>query len=238
MNIAADTETSALGQVLTKLLSGVEHIKTASEMDKALVSELKRTVSDHDKAIVLMAKAVEDMNKNSAEMTSVFKDFQKSTAEFQKEVQKEQLKHWQAQDKTMSKVESILEKMSAQEPRLAAMERTQINGCPSFMGFLKQRDTELKHWDDVKQTLLTATQKNREEINALQTSIATLVESTKVENKRLADLEECETEVKESVDTLKDAFNDYKEANYKAAIGYAVAIIGAMATALWALLTK
>ena len=236
--MSQDTETSALGQVLTKLLSGVEHIKSTSEMDKALVSELKRTVSDHDKAIVLMAKAVEDMNKNSAEMTSVFKEFQKSTAEFQREVQKEQLKHWQAQDKTMGKVETILEKMAGQEPRLAAIERTQINGCPSFAGFLKQRDGELRHWEDVKQTLLTAVQRNREEINALQAGLAVLVEQVKVENKRIADLEECETEVKDAVDTLKDSFNAYKETNYKAAIGYAVAIIGAMATALWALMTK
>ena len=232
----SDVETSALGQVLTKLLNGVEHIKTTSETDKALVSELKRTVNDHDKAIVLMAKAVEDMNKNSAEMTNVFREFQKSSAEFQKEVQKEQLKHWQAQDKTMSKVESILEKMAGQEPRLANIERTQIAGCPSFIGFLKQRDTELKHWEDVKATLLMASQKNREEINVLHTKQDVNDEKIRVVNNRLHDLEVIAEKIGDSVHTHTKEFGTWKESMYKALIANAVllaiTIVGAVITLL------
>ena len=68
-----------LESILKDLVSGVHAIKSSSDMDKDLVAELKRTVTDHDRALVLMAKAVEDMNRNSQEMTSVFKEFQKRT---------------------------------------------------------------------------------------------------------------------------------------------------------------
>ena len=226
-----DTETSPLGQVLQKMLHGIDHIKSTNEMDKALVSELKRTVSDHDKAIMLMAKAVEDMNKNSAEMTSVFKEFQKDTMSFQKEIQKEQLKHWQAQDKTMSKVESILENIARQEPRLQTLERAQMAGCPSFLGFVKQKEAELKHWEDVKQTLLTATQKNRDEIAELRSMMAVVAEQNRT---MLSDVKE----LKEDVATNSEDLTTFKDDSYKALIGGAVGVIGAIIAALWSVYAK
>lgn len=226
-----DTETSPLGQILQNMLSGIDHIRSVNEMDKVLVSELKRTVSDHDKAIMLMAKAVEDMNRHSSEMTAVFKEFQKDTMQFQKEIQKEQLKHWQAQDKTMSKVESILENIARQEPRLQTLEKAQMTGCPSFLGFVRQRDAELKHWEDVKQTLLPAAQKNREEIAELRAMMGVLVEQNKNENLNISKLQKAQ-------ETADETFVSWKDNMHRALIGYAVVIVGGFASALWGLVTK
>ena len=167
-----DPKTTTYEHMLEKISHGVEHIKSSSDLDKVMISELKRTVSDHDRAIIIMSKAVEDTNKNSAEMTSVFKDFQKETLESQRAMQDKLFEHWKTQDKIMAKVENLLESMNKNENRFQKIEDRQLSGCPSLKNFEGKRDAELKHWEDVKKTLITATQKNREEINKLSEQLS------------------------------------------------------------------
>ena len=231
IHIDSKTETSALAQALNKLAYGIEHIKSSSDMDKHMVAELKRTVSDHDKAIVLMAKAVEDMNKNSAEMTSVFKEFKKESASFQQQIQSEQIKHWQAQDKIMSKVEIILEGMAKNETRFSKIEDRQLTGCPSFLSFQDKRNSDLKHLEDTKAFILNTIKQNSEDISELSETLKVTVEQVKVANRRIADLEA-------SMLTHSKDFTVWKEGMYKALIGYAVGIIGAIIAGIWGAISK
>lgn len=231
IHIDSKTEASALAQALNKLAYGIEHIKSSSDMDKHMVAELKRTVSDHDKAIVLMAKAVEDMNKNSAEMTSVFKEFKKESTSFQQQIQSEQIKHWQAQDKIMSKVEIILEGMAKNETRFSKIEDRQLTGCPSFLSFQDKRNSDLKHLEDTKAFILNTIKQNSEDISELSETLKVTVEQVKVANRRIADLEA-------SMLTHSKDFTVWKEGMYKALIGYAVGIIGAIIAGIWGAISK
>lgn len=212
--------------ILKDLVSGVHAIKSSSDIDKDLVAELKKTVTDHDRALVLMAKAVEDMNRNSQEMTSVFKEFQKQTVEAQRSSQEKMFTHWQNQDRLMIQVEAVLKELAKNEPRLAQIEQRQISGCPSFLNFKEARAVELKHWEDVKKTLTEVSLKNKEDIYELKEKCEVHTEKIKVVNARTEDLETITTnQTKE--------FNTWKEGIYKALIAYGVSLIGAIITAVW-----
>lgn len=208
------TDDTTLGAALKQILADINHVKSASEMSDRLLQDLKAVatkVDDHDKSIILVAKAMEDINKNMTSFTDTIKDMQKDSNIFQRENQK-----------IMMKLEQVLEGMAKTEPRLLRLEDKQITGCPSFLNFKAQRDSELKHWEDVKQTLLTATSKNRSEIDELTRSMAVLAEQKSVANKRIGDLEKFE-----------ENFGTWKENIYKALIANGVALLGAIATMLW-----
>ena len=208
------TDDTALGAALKQILADINHVKSASEMNDRLLQDLKAVatkVDDHDKSIILVAKAMEDINKNMASFTDTIKDMQRDSNIFQRENQK-----------IMMKLEQVLEGMAKTEPRLLRLEDKQITGCPSFLNFKAQRDSELKHWEDVKQTLLTATSKSRSEIDELTRGMAVLAEQKSVANSRIDDLEKFE-----------ENFGTWKENVYKALIANGVALLGAIATMLW-----
>ena len=208
------TDDTTLGAALKQILADINHVKSASEMSDRLLQDLKAVatkVDDHDKSIILVAKAMEDINKNMTSFTDTIKDMQRDSNIFQRENQK-----------IMMKLEQVLEGMAKTEPRLLRLEDKQITGCPSFLSFKAQRDSELKHWEDVKQTLLTATSKNRSEIDELTRGMAVLAEQKSVANKRIGDLEKFE-----------ESFGTWKENIYKALIANGVALLGAIATMLW-----
>ena len=208
------TDDTTLGAALKQILTDINHVKSASEMSDRLLQDLKAVatkVDDHDKSIILVAKAMEDINKNMTSFTDTIKDMQRESNTFQRENQK-----------IMMKLEQVLEGMAKTEPRLLRLEDKQITGCPSFLNFKAQRDSELKHWEDVKQTLITATSKNRGEIDELTRGTAVLVEQKSVANKRIGDLEKFE-----------ENFGTWKENIYKALIANGVALLGAIATMLW-----
>ena len=208
------TDDTTLGAALKQILADINHVKSASEMSDRLLQDLKAVatkVDDHDKSIILVAKAMEDINKNMTSFTDTIKDMQRESNTFQRENQK-----------IMMKLEQVLEGMAKTEPRLLRLEDKQITGCPSFLNFKAQRDSELKHWEDVKQTLITATSKNRGEIDELTKGMAVLVEQKSVANKRIGDLEKFE-----------ENFGTWKENIYKALIANGVALLGAIATMLW-----
>lgn len=208
------TDDTTLGAALKQILADINHVKSASEMSDRLLQDLKAVatkVDDHDKSIILVAKAMEDINKNMTSFTDTIKDMQRDSNIFQRENQK-----------IMMKLEQVLEGMAKTEPRLLRLEDKQITGCPSFLNFKAQRDSELKHWEDVKQTLLTATSKNRSEIDELTRGMAVLAEQKSVANSRIDDLEKFE-----------ENFGTWKENIYKALIANGVALLGAIATMLW-----
>ena len=208
------TDDTTLGAALKQILTDINHVKSASEMSDRLLQDLKAVatkVDDHDKSIILVAKAMEDINKNMTSFTDTIKDMQRESNTFQRENQK-----------IMMKLEQVLEGMAKTEPRLLRLEDKQITGCPSFLNFKAQRDSELKHWEDVKQTLITATSKNRSEIDELTKGMAVLVEQKSVANKRIGDLEKFE-----------ENFGTWKENIYKALIANGVALLGAIATMMW-----
>lgn len=208
------TDDTALGAALKQILADINHVKSASEMSDRLLQDLKAVatkVDDHDKSIVLVAKAMEDINKNMTSFTDTIKDMQRDSNIFQRENQK-----------IMMKLEQVLEGMAKTEPRLLRLEDKQITGCPSFLNFKAQRDSELKHWEDVKQTLLTAISKNRSEIDELTRAMAVLAEQKSVANSRIDDLEKFE-----------ENFGTWKENVYKALIANGVALLGAIAAVLW-----
>lgn len=208
------TDDTTLGAALKQILADINHVKSASEMSDRLLQDLKAVatkVDDHDKSIVLVAKAMEDINKNMTSFTDTIKDMQRDSNIFQRENQK-----------IMMKLEQVLEGMAKTEPRLLRLEDKQITGCPSFLNFKAQRDSELKHWEDVKQTLLTAISKNRSEIDELTRAMAVLAEQKSVANSRIDDLEKFE-----------ENFGTWKENVYKALIANGVALLGAIAAVLW-----
>ena len=219
---------------LEDLYSLLSTVKSSKEVTDTMVSELKNKVSDHDLAIVTMARAVEDMNKTFTNLAGMFKEgredlvkFQKETAEFQKQYQIEQVKHWSAQDSVMKEIRLVLDGMSKYEKKFDVIEQRQINGCPVFLGFKEKRDSELKHWEDVKQTLLTAVSRNREEIDKLSAAVAVLSQQVKVEQNRADDLE-----------TFQQKLLEWKDKMYTGIITNGVALLGAIGLALWNLFVK
>ena len=216
------------------LYSLLSTVKSSKEVTDSLVSELKNKVSDHDLAIVTMAKAVEDMNKTFTNLAETFKEgredlvkFQRETAEFQKQYQIEQVKHWSAQDGIMKEIRLVLDDMSKYERKFDVIEQRQLNGCPALLGFKEKRDSELKHWEDVKQTLLTAVNKNREETDKLTAAVAVLSQQMKVEQNRTDDLE-----------SFQQKTLEWKDKMYTGIITNGVALLGAIGLALWNMFTK
>ena len=59
---------------LEDLYALLSNVKSSKEVTDSMVSELKNKVSDHDLAIVTMAKAVEDMNKTFTNLADTFKE--------------------------------------------------------------------------------------------------------------------------------------------------------------------
>lgn len=219
VNVKDSVEDTTLGAALKQILADINHVKSASEMSDRLLQDLKAVttkVDDHDKSIILVAKAMEDINKNMTSFTDTIKDMQKESNVFQRENQK-----------IIMKLEQVLEGMAKTEPRLLKLEDKQITGCPSFLNFKAQRDSELKHWEDVKQTLLTATSRNRNEIDTLMKDVAVLAEQKTVANKRIGDLEKFE-----------EGFGTWKENIYRALIANGVALLGAIATIAWNIVTR
>ena len=219
---------------LEDLYSLLSTVKSSKEVTDNMVSELKNKVSDHDLAIVTMARAVEDMNKTFTNLAGTFKEgredlvkFQRETAEFQKQYQIEQVKHWSTQDSIMKEIRLVLDSMSKYEKKFDVIEQRQINGCPVFLGFKEKRDSELKHWEDVKQTLLTAVSRNREEIDKLSAAVAVLSQQVKVEQNRADDLE-----------TFQQKLLEWKDKMYTGIITNGVALLGAIGLALWNLFVK
>ena len=219
VNVKDSVEDTTLGAALKQILADINHVKLASEMSDRLLQDLKAVttkVDDHDKSIILVAKAMEDINKNMTSFTDTIKDMQKESNVFQRENQK-----------IIMKLEQVLEGMAKTEPRLLKLEDKQITGCPSFLSFKSQRDSELKHWEDVKQTLLTATSRNRSEIDTLIKDVAVLAEQKTEANNRIGDLEKFE-----------EGFGTWKENIYKALIVNGVALLGAIATIAWNIVTR
>ena len=219
VNVKDSVEDTTLGAALKQILADINHVKSASEMSDRLLQDLKAVttkVDDHDKSIILVAKAMEDINKNMMSFTDTIKDMQKESNVFQRENQK-----------IIMKLEQVLEGMAKTEPRLLKLEDKQITGCPSFLSFKSQRDSELKHWEDVKQTLLTATSRNRSEIDTLIKDVAVLAEQKTEANNRIGDLEKFE-----------EGFGTWKENIYKALIANGVALLGAIATIAWNIVTR
>lgn len=219
VNVKDSVEDTTLGAALKQILADINHVKSASEMSDRLLQDLKAVttkVDDHDKSIILVAKAMEDINKNMTSFTDTIKDMQKESNVFQRENQK-----------IIMKLEQVLEGMAKTEPRLLKLEDKQITGCPSFLSFKSQRDSELKHWEDVKQTLLTATSRNRSEIDTLIKDVAVLAEQKTEANNRIGDLEKFE-----------EGFGTWKENIYKALIANGVALLGAIATIAWNIVTR
>lgn len=219
VNVNDSVEDTTLGAALKQILADINHVKSASEMSDRLLQDLKAVttkVDDHDKSIILVAKAMEDINKNMTSFTDTIKDMQKESNVFQRENQK-----------IIMKLEQVLEGMAKTEPRLLKLEDKQITGCPSFLSFKSQRDSELKHWEDVKQTLLTATSRNRSEIDTLVKDVAVLAEQKTEANNRIGDLEKFE-----------EGFGTWKENIYKALIANGVALLGAIATIAWNIVTR
>lgn len=219
VNVKDSVEDTTLGAALKQILADINHVKSASEMSDRLLQDLKAVttkVDDHDKSIILVAKAMEDINKNMTSFTDTIKDMQKESNVFQRENQK-----------IIMKLEQVLEGMAKTEPRLLKLEDKQITGCPSFLSFKSQRDSELKHWEDVKQTLLTATSRNRSEIDTLIKDVAVSAEQKTEANNRIGDLEKFE-----------EGFGTWKENIYKALIANGVALLGAIATIAWNIVTR
>lgn len=219
---------------LDDLYSLLSTVKSSKEVTDTMVSELKNKVSDHDLAIVTMAKAVEDMNKTFTNLAGTLKEgredlvkFQKETAEFQKQYQIEQVKHWSAQDSIMKEIRLVLDSMSKYEKKFDVVEQRQINGCPALLGFKEKRNSELAHWEDVKQTLLTATSRDREEIDKLTAAVAVLGQQVKVEQNRADDLE-----------TFQQKMLEWKDKMYTGIITNGVALLGAIGLAVWNLFAK
>lgn len=218
-----ESVTTSSGVALECILEELRHIKSSKEINDMLSKEIKvvaEKVNDHDKSLIMIAKAMEDINENFHEFTATVKEIQKDSNEFQKSNQV-----------IMTELKQVIVTMSKYEPRFEKIEERQLNGCPNFNRFADKRNIELKHWEDVKQTLLTATGKNSEELNELREILKVSVEQIKVANNRIADLETITTKLGEN-------FNTWKESMYKALITYAIGIIGAIIADILGLITK
>lgn len=138
-------------------------------------------LSDHEKALTLMSKVVEDINKNLDRFASANETLTKEMAE-----------HWHLQDKIMTKIEAILDSMSKYESRFQKLEDRQLNGCPNLLSRSKIRDEQLKGYDALGDRLTTSVQKSKEEINELINRCDVGSEKLIVANNRIKDLEDAQ----------------------------------------------
>jgi len=146
--------------------------------NKEIIDRLSDKVDSHDKSLVLISKAVEDINKNLDRFAT---SNEKLTTDM--------IKHWHMQDKTMDKIEAILQAMANSESRFRSIEDKQINGCPNFNNFVKHRDGELKRWESLADSIAKSIAKNTESIDKLDQLVSVHTEKISVINKRLADIE-------------------------------------------------
>lgn len=147
-------------------------------MDDKVLKELHDKVDDHDRSLTIISKAVEDINKN----LSRFADSNEKLA-------KDMVSHWHMQDRTMDKLEIILEKQANSEERFREIRDTQNGGCTYVKNFEKIREAQLKHYDSILENLITASKKNREEIDIIENKIITHDTSFIGSNARLKKIE-------------------------------------------------
>lgn len=140
--------------------------------DKDIINKLSDKVDSHERSLVLISKAVEDINKNLDRFAT---SNEKLTTDM--------IKHWYAQDAIMTKIEGLLSSMSAYEQRFQKVEARQISGCPSLLNF---KET----WERRASSLETAAKRAREEIQEMQSKCAVTIEQIKVANNRIKDLED------------------------------------------------
>lgn len=221
---SATESNDMLRTALKQILEEVTQVKVTAGASNRLATDLQaivQKVDDHDRSIMLVAKAIEDMNKNAAAFTETLKDIQKENTGVQRD-----------SHKIMLKLEQVLENMAKTEPRLGKIEEKQSTGCSSFLNFVKQRDAELKHWEDVKTTLLTATSRNRDEIHELHNKSEVNAEKIRVVNERVKDLELGHELVVTAIATSTKDFNAWKETMYKGLIANAVLLVITVAGAI------
>lgn len=219
---------------LEDLHSLLTSVKSSKETTDTVVAELKNKVGDHELAIVTMVRAVEDMNKTFTNLAETFKDgrkdliaFQKETSEFQKQYQIEQVKHWGTQDGIMREVRALLEIMGKYDVKFHDIEQKQLHGCPNFTSFKEKREIEMKHWEEVKGTILKSQDRNRDDIDLLVKQVGVLAEKMSVSNNRTADLEKFEED-----------FGKWKDTVYRTLVGNSFVVIGAFVLAAWNYFTK
>lgn len=147
--------------------------------DKDIINKLSDKVDSHERSLVLISKAVEDINKNLERFAT---SNEKLTTDM--------VKHWYAQDAIMTKIEGLLSSMSAYEQRFQKVEERQISGCPNFLNFKEKREGELAAWERRASSLETAAKRSREEIQEMQSKCAVTIEQIKVANNRIKDLED------------------------------------------------
>lgn len=209
-------------------------VKSSKETTDIVVAELKNKVGDHELAIVTMVRAVEDMNKTFINLAETFKDgrkdliaFQKETSEFQKQYQIEQVKHWGTQDGIMREVRALLEIMGKYDVKFHDIEQKQLHGCPNLTSFKEKKEIEMKHWEEVKGTILKSQDRNRDDIDLLVKQVGVLAEKMSVSNNRTTDLEKFEAD-----------FGKWKDTVYMALVGNSLVVIGALVLAAWNYFTK
>ena len=209
-------------------------VKSSKETTDTVVAELKNKVGDHELAIVTMVLAVEDMNKTFTNLAETFKEgrkdliaFQKETSEFQKQYQIEQVKHWGTQDGIMREVRALLEIMGKYDVKFHDIEQKQLHGCPSLTSFKEKKEIEMKHWEEVKGTILKSQDRNRDDIDLLVKQVGVLAEKMSVSNNRTTDLEKFEAD-----------FGKWKDTVYMALVGNSLVVIGALMLAAWNYFTK
>lgn len=142
------------------------------------LTRLVKKVDDHDRSLTLVSKVVEDINKNLERF-----------ADESERLRKEMATHWSAQDKILSKMENVLEKIASYEVRFQKVEDRQINGCPNFLNFKDKREGELKNWEMRVSSLESASKYSRREIEDLSSKNAVVTEKLSVTNNRIKDLE-------------------------------------------------
>jgi len=142
------------------------------------LENLRSKVDDHDKSLMLMSKAVEDINKNLDRFVTS-----------NEKLANDMTKHWHVQDKTMDKLEVILEKMTDGEARFRKIEERQVTGCPSFKNFMENRANELKRWEMLFDGMIKNTKQNADDIEAVEKIVSVHTEKISVANNRIADIE-------------------------------------------------
>ena len=142
------------------------------------LTRLVKKVDDHDRSLTLVSKVVEDINKNLERF-----------ADESERLRKEMAAHWSAQDKILSKMENVLEKIASYEVRFQKIEERQISGCPNFLNFKDKREGELKNWEMRASSLESASKYSRREIEDLSSKNAVVTEKLTVANNKIKGLE-------------------------------------------------
>ena len=164
---------------MEELLKNSSENNEVNMNDSDILERLADKVDSHDRSLVIVSKAVEDINGNLSKIVKT-----------NDTLSQEMSKHWVHQDRIMEKVQDILSKLSENNDRFKNIETTQIQGCPSLRSFIALREAQLKRYDDVVDSVTTATKRNRAEIEELNEKVSVGIEKSSVANKRIKDLEE------------------------------------------------